>query len=303
MLRPMENTFTGSRVDRMGTERKDAALLERLFRQPGTLLLPVTGDDHHVHGDGDATRVLLLPRVEAPALAAALDDGGVAVLLGRLDGVAVIAVEAEPSLLPPDRLVRRAGLRALAANLPVPEAALLAQARGYLHWRRAHRHCSRCGALTAPTEGGTVLHCIACDAHHFPRTDAAVIMLVRHRSRALLARATRFEHRMLSTLAGFVEPGESLEEAVRREVAEECGIAVDAVRYHSSQPWPFPASIMLGFNADAAHDRVRIDDDEISEAAFLDRRIVRDRAAHGFDIPPPLSIARRLIDDWMAEDA
>ena len=180
---------------------------------------------------------------------------------------------------------------------------MLAHARALLNWRRTQRFCGRCGQRCDPIEGGTVVQCSQCGTHHFPRTDPAVIMRVTHDGgrgeRILLARATRFEGRMFSVLAGFVEPGESLEEAVAREVLEEGGIRFGGIHYHSSQRWPFPGSVMLGFVARAADDRITTDPDEIAEAAFFTRDEVRARAANGWDIPPPLSIARQMIDDWM----
>jgi NAD+ diphosphatase len=152
------------------------------------------------------------------------------------------------------------------------------------------------------------MRCTNCDTPHFPRTDPAVIMLVTHRDadgseRALLARNARFvERRVFSTLAGFVEPGESLEETVVREVAEECGVRVTRVRYHSSQPWPFPASIMLGFVAETADATITIDGTEIVEAGFFTRAEIRAHDQHGFALPPRMSIARRLIEDWCGEE-
>jgi NAD+ diphosphatase len=143
--------------------------------------------------------------------------------------------------------------------------------------------------------------CTACGASHFPRTDPAVIMLVHRGDRALLGQSRRFPAiTMYSTLAGFVEPGESLEEAVAREVKEEAGVTVGSVHYHSSQPWPFPASIMLGFYAEAASEAISIDPAELQDARWFTRAEIRDHASHGFSLPRLDSIARRLIEDWVA---
>ena len=143
--------------------------------------------------------------------------------------------------------------------------------------------------------------CTVCGAQHFPRTDPAVIMLVHRGDRVLLGHSARFpKATMYSTLAGFVEPGESLEEAVAREVLEESSVQVGAVRYHSSQPWPFPASIMLGFYARAVTEDIVIDLAELTDARWFTRAEVRDCDAHGFMLPGGDSIARRLIDDWAA---
>jgi NAD+ diphosphatase len=143
--------------------------------------------------------------------------------------------------------------------------------------------------------------CTGCGAQHFPRTDPAVIMLVVRADSCLLGHSHRFPNvTMYSTLAGFVEPGESLEEAVRREVKEEAGIDVGRVLYHSSQPWPFPSSIMLGFHAEGLTEEIRIDPDELKDARWFSRDQLRNHEALGFSLPRADSIARRLIEDWLA---
>ncbi len=155
-----------------------------------------------------------------------------------------------------------------------------------MHWRSRHRFCGVCGAACEPHSAGNVMACTGCKTHHFPRTDPAVIMLVTRGDRALLGHSQRFPNSaMYSTLAGFVEPGESLEEAVAREVLEESGIRVGAVRYHSSQPWPFPASIMLGFYAEALTEEITIDPHELTDARWFSRDQMRDPTAHGFALP------------------
>ena len=169
-----------------------------------------------------------------------------------------------------------------------------------MHWRARHRFCGVCGGICEAAIAGHVMDCTACERAAFPRTDPAVIMLV-HRGDGpagplhALPRAT-----MYSTLAGFVEPGESLEEAVRREVLEEVGVAVGEVHYHSSQPWPFPANIMLGFYAEGLTEEITIDPEELQDARWFTRDQIRNHEAHGFQLPRADSIARRLIEDWMA---
>jgi NAD+ diphosphatase len=192
-------------------------------------------------------------------------------------------------------------LRAAAPMLGGPDAALLAYAKGLTHWHSRHRFCGVCGHATRSEEAGHVRRCTdpACATSHFPRTDPAVIMLVTDGERCLLGRQAAWQKGMYSTLAGFVEPGESLEEAVAREVFEEAGVRVGRVHYHSSQPWPFPASLMIGFHAEASDPRIVLDDDELTDARWFTRAQVRAPAAHGFTIPGPDSIARRLIDDWV----
>ena len=199
--------------------------------------------------------------------------------------------------LPPGVQGRFEDLRRIGGLLPAQDAAILAHARGLMHWRTRHRFCGVCGAHCVAAQAGHVMACSGCGAHHFPRTDPAVIMLVVHGDRALLGQPVRFrEVRMFSTLAGFVEPGETLEEAVAREVFEEAAIRVAHVRYHSSQPWPFPASIMLGFTAEAESNVIAVDPAELVDARWFTRAELD--SPEGFVLPPKLSIARRLIDDW-----
>jgi NAD+ diphosphatase len=150
-----------------------------------------------------------------------------------------------------------------------------------------------------PRSAGNAMSCPGCKAQHFPRTDPAVIMLVVRGDHCLLGHSARFPQKMYSTLAGFVEPGESLEEAVRREVMEESGVDVGRVIYHSSQPWPFPSSIMLGFHAEGLSEAITIDPEELQDARWFSRADLRNHEALGFGLPRADSIARRLIEDWL----
>ena len=204
-------------------------------------------------------------------------------------------------------------LRDVGWLLDAQEAALLAFARGLAYWNRHHRFCGRCGSATVIEQGGHMRRCSNkdCARMHFPRTDPAVIMLVEDRSnasrpRCLLARNSRFPRRMMSTLAGFVDPLESLEETVEREVFEECGIRVGEVSYQASQPWPFPSSIMLGFRAQALTHDIRIDGVEIEEAYWFEAAQLRRFGEWGdevgeFCLPRRDSIARYLVESWIRE--
>jgi NAD+ diphosphatase len=188
-------------------------------------------------------------------------------------------------------------------GVPRPEASVLAHARGLLHWRQRNKFCGVCGNACEVKSAGHAMQCTVCKTQHFPRTDPAVIMLVHRNGKALLGHSTRFPRAtMYSTLAGFVEPGETLEEAVRREVLEESGIVVGEVHYHSSQPWPFPGNIMLGFYAEGLTDEITIDPEELKDARWFSRDEMRNSEAHGFALPRVDSIARRLIEDWLAHD-
>jgi NAD+ diphosphatase len=185
---------------------------------------------------------------------------------------------------------------------PRGEGSLLAYARGLIYWHGRHRFCGVCGSPTLAFEGGHVRRCTnpACGSSHFPRTDPAVIMLVTDGDRALVGRQAVWPKGMHSTLAGFVEPGESLEAAVAREVFEEAGIEVDQVRYHSSQPWPFPCSIMLGFYARARTTEIKLDQLELEDARWVERDwLLAHQDDEDFRLPRLDSIARRLIEDWL----
>jgi NAD+ diphosphatase len=207
----------------------------------------------------------------------------------------------EPLPLLPEGMGTFTDLRQVAGLLPPGEASVLAHARGMMHWRTKHRFCGVCGAPCTPRSAGHAMACTACNAQHFPRTDPAVIMLVVRGDSCLLGHSQRFPNTtMYSTLAGFVEPGESLEEAVRREVQEETNVRVGQVRYHSSQPWPFPSSIMLGFHAEGLSEEITIDPEELRDARWFSRDDLRNHQQLGFSLPRVDSIARRLIEDWLA---
>ena len=193
------------------------------------------------------------------------------------------------------------GLRRVGPLLEGFSAGLLAFARSMVHWHQQHTHCGKCGNLTAMEEAGFLRRCTSeeCDRLHFPRTDPAVIVLVTNGNRALLGRQAKWDKTWYSVLAGFVEPGESLEQAVRREVKEEAGIDVGEVRYDSSQPWPFPSSLMIGFIADATSDQIEIGDDELEDARWFTRDEIDAALEVGeLRLSPRTSISRHLIETW-----
>ncbi len=254
-----------------------------------------------------ATSDGVLVRGAAPALVALADIPGEIepVLLGvDVAGRAVFAVDPGSAVaagLRDDAELR--GLRDIAAQATQADGGLLAHATGLLNWHRSHRFCARCGAPTALAEGGHVRACPRCGALHHPRTDPVVIMLVHEEDeRVLLGRQAAWPPGVYSALAGFVEPGESLEEAVAREVGEETGVVVGDVRYRSSQPWPFPTSLMLGFEARYVGGDAIVLDGELEDVRWFTRDELQRaaRAEGGLVLPRPLAIARRLIDGWLA---
>src|SRR6185503_9944654 len=195
----------------------------------------------------------------------------------------------------------RRGLRDLAPVLSQAEGGMVAHAVGMLNWHRRHRFCANCGAPTVAREAGYVRVCPVCGAEHHPRTDPVVIMLVTDGDRALLGRQAPWPTGRYSALAGFVEPGESLEEAVAREVREEAGVELGQPQYIASQPWPFPSSLMLGFSAPWISGEPVIGDEELEDARWFTREQVRDAVSERgpLRLPPPLAIARRLLDGWL----
>ena len=297
------NAYTESPLDRAGKRREDAAWIAAALADDASLFVPVWRARNLMRGVAEgAPEAVLLSRAGAEAVRMA---GGPWAFLGLWEGRAVFAVDCsaadDPLPLLPAELGSFTDLRAVAGLLPPGEASVLAHARGLMHWRVRHRFCGVCGGACEPRSAGHAMVCTACGAQHFPRTDPAVIMLVVRGDRCLLGHSHRFPNTaMYSTLAGFVEPGESFEEAVRREVLEEAGIAVGEVRYHSSQPWPFPSSIMIGFHAEGLSEAITIDPEELRDARWFTRAELADPAAHGFQLPRADSIARRLIEDWLA---
>ncbi len=297
------NVYTGNPLDRADWRRTDEAWIERRRADPSSLWVPVWRARTLFRGLDEARPEAVLLTGEAAS--ALRMTGGPWAFLGLQDDTAVFAVDVssveDPLPLLPGGVARFEDLRMIGPGLAPTEAAILAHARGLMHWRGRHGFCGVCGGACEPRSAGHAMACTVCKAQHFPRTDPAVIMLVHRGDRVLLGHSQRFpKTTMYSTLAGFVEPGESLEEAVAREVLEESAIRVGNVRYHSSQPWPFPSSIMLGFYAEGLTEEITIDPNELRDARWFSRAELRDHDAHGFSLPRRDSIARRLIEDWMA---
>jgi len=278
-------------VDRDAATRDDPAALDALWEAAKVLVV----DAGQALLDG--LDLLLLDSTDAPE--------GDRFYLGLLDGQAYFAV---PAVLPRKLGTQVKGLRDVGAVLSDRDAGLMAHAVGLANWHAAHPRCPRCGAPTRSIKGGSVRVCEVDGSTHFPRTDPAVIVLITDGGeRAVLGRQAVWPPRRYSTLAGFVEPGESAEQAVVREVAEEAGIAVREVVYRDSQPWPFPASLMLGYRAVCDPGAEPLPQDgELEDAAWFTRDELRD--AGGWEggtgpvlLPPPVSIAYRLIMDWVNE--
>lgn len=295
------NFYTGG-LDRVSHLRKDEAWLAEALGDKSSRLVPVwRGLNLFARGDGAEPRALFLGPDAVRGLSAE------PVLLGRHEDHAYFAVDLSALEAPLDALGRPEtaefmDLRRVGPLLARQDGSVLAYARGVAYWASRHRFCGVCGAKTKAEEAGHVRRCTdpLCGAQHFPRTDPAVIMLVHDGDRCLLGRQKIWPVGMHSTLAGFVEPGESLEEAVAREVYEETKVTLDTVTYHSSQPWPFPASLMLGFHARARTTAIEVDHSELEDARWYEKSwLLGHEDDDGFRMPRRNSIARRLIEDWL----
>ena len=291
---PEAQVYVAKALDRAAHRRRDDAWLATARTDPASRILLLRDLLVAASGPDEA------PRLHAPTLGeygAPLPED--CVFLGERDGVAWFAHDAGTGDALAERLVE---LRSIALLLPGEDAALAAYARALAHWHRGHRYCGRCGGATVVSHAGHARLCPACGHETFPRTDPAVIVLVTHGDRCLLGRSPRFPPGMYSTLAGFVEPGESLEQTLRREVYEEVGVVLDEVAYRASQPWPFPQSLMLGFRATARTTELTIDRDEIEDARWLRRDELLDPERRPVRLPNRDSIARFLIEEWLTEE-
>jgi NAD+ diphosphatase len=299
---PTGVTFSGMTLDRASALRRDPQWLARLLRERGTRAVAASSDGVLLD-EGPATA---LPRFIMPGLE---PDQADPILLGLEEGHALFALDLdalEPAIRSPLLPGRRvAPLREAGAVLSQSEGGLAAYLVALLNWHRRHPHCSVCGALTAIGEGGLSRCCPACGAIHFPRTDPAVIVLVSDGDRVLLGRHREWPPAQYSILAGFVSPGESLEEAVAREVLEEAGIEVRDPVFVTSQPWPFPSSLMLGFKADSDGGEPTARDGELEDVRWFTRDEVGSALAvetTGLRLPPSVSISRLLVELWWSKD-
>lgn len=290
------NVFTGLALDRAAERRQDSPWLQTAWAGARLLVMDFEGRAA-LAPDADG-----LARIDAvdldPALAVAASFLG---LQGAQPWFALPAEAIEVGQR--GALGAWTGLREAAAQLPAFDAGLFAYAKALLLWQTRARFCGACGTPTALRRAGHSARCgnPDCRLEQFPRTDAAIIVLVTDGGRALIGRQASWPARRYSTLAGFVEPGESLEDAVRREVEEESGVKVGACRYHSSQPWPFPASLMVGFRAEAVDPTVRIGD-ELEDARWIEAGALLDAVeSNELRMPLPISVSFRLIADWLLE--
>lgn len=293
--RSLRNHFSGLALDRAELTRLSPEALQAAWPSARVIAVDFEG---RTPGDTSGPRLWL-----GHGLGEDMRD--VASFLGQNPGEdAFFALAAEQ--LPPGSIASDAewlDLRQAAALWPNFDSGLFAYAKALLLWQSRARHCGACGSATQLVRAGHCARCRNpdCAMQQFPRTDAAIIVLVHDDDRALLGRQRSWPNKRWSTLAGFVEPGESLEDAVRREVGEEAGVRVGSVSYHSSQPWPFPGALMVGFHASAANAAISVGDELEDARWFRDVDLVAAITSGEVRLPPLISISRRLIEDWLVE--
>ncbi|HJQ58487.1 MAG TPA: NAD(+) diphosphatase [Vineibacter sp.] len=303
MQRP-RNPYSSAEIDRASHERENDERMIELASSGAARFVPIDTEKNLVKTGGNPEAVFLQGMM-ARAVANQADHH---IFLGYVEGTPYFAIDVTGKDVPLKELGEFVDLRQVGALLFAREGSILAYARGMTYWHRRHKFCGICGSPTRMSKAGHERICTSegCKTQHFPRTDPAVIMLVHHGDRCLLGRGKHFPRGMHSTLAGFVEPGESFEDAVVREVYEEVKVRAKNVRYHSSQPWPFPASVMIGFHAEAESTEIDVNQSELEAARWMSRaelhpdNLPKDGS---FFMPRKDSIARRLIEDWLGHEA
>ena len=295
--------YTESRIERVAERRADTAWLNEQFNHAKAAAYVIGGELIVLKKTGGEVHDPDFTPAEVRALAPVTEQ----VFLGLFDdaarfGIGITQANAEKLKERPDLEIidlRSIAIRGMVAGDHLPP---LAEAKAMLHWHARHRFCSNCGAPTNLVEAGWKRACPKCKAEHFPRTDPVVIMLAIDGDKCLLGRAGRFAASMWSCLAGFVEPGESMEDAARRETLEEAGIVCGDVKYFRSQPWPFPMSLMIGCHARATSSKITVDREELEDARWFSREeiaaMMRREHPEGLTAPNPFAIAHHLLADW-----
>jgi NAD+ diphosphatase len=297
-MTPYHPGFSGSLLDRADPLRGDAVALATLLQHPQARLLQLQGFDPALTSDGALVWDALGDHARTDAGAAAL------VLLGLLDGIPhFVALQAHSAEAPLYRTPRTMQILSL---LGPQDMATYGTARSLIDWHGRHRFCGKCGAATLAHRAGWGRRCAVCDSEHFPRVDPVVIMLAEHGGRVLLGRQAGWPQGRYSALAGFLEPGETVEEAVARELFEEAGVRASAVHYVTSQAWPFPAQLMLACMAPVQSDVLQIATDELEDAVWVSREALRAALAGdttvGFLLPPAYAVAYSLLQHWAWPD-
>lgn len=296
--------FSGSPLNRASEKRTDQNWIGSKRRDSSSLILPMWKLEPMLLGSEKADPPAALGLVHPEVVDSIADPEAPCVFLGLDGDVAVFALDVTAAKDPANEgplggLGYFRDARVAAQMVSLTDAAIVAQAKAIIDWHQRHGFCPRCGAPTKLMDAGYRRLCGKCNSEHFPRVDPVVIMLAIHGEACLVGRGKLFPQGMFSALAGFIEPGETIEEAVRRELMEEASVKVGAVRYHATQPWPFPSSLMIGCFADAVDRDVKADQTELAEVRWIERRAARElvegKAVEGIRVPPPIAIAHHLI--------
>ncbi len=299
--------FAGSPLNRASEKRTDSNWIESKRRDPSSLILPLWRLEPFLLEPVKADAPAALGLMRSEIVDSLVNDDAPCIFLGLDGDIAVFALDVSTADDPGNR-GPLAGLgyfreaRSAAQTVSIRDAAIIAQAKAMIDWHQRHGFCPRCGAPTKMVDAGYRRLCGKCNAEHFPRVDPVVIMLATDGDGCLVGRGKQFPSGMFSALAGFVEPGETVEEAVRRELTEEASVEVGEVTYYATQPWPFPSSLMIGCFAKAKSREVKADENEIAELRWLERDLVQDlitgKRRDGIRLPPPIAIAHHLIKSW-----
>jgi len=304
--------FSGSPLNRASEKRTDSNWIESKRRDPSSLILPMRRLEPFLLGAENADPPIQLGMVRTEIADSLTSADAPCIFLGLDGDTAVFALDVTQA--DDAQIGRLTGLgyfrdaRVAGQMVSLEHAAIIAQAKALIDWHQRHGFCPRCGAPTKVMDAGYRRLCgtLKCNSEHFPRVDPVVIMLATHGEACLVGRGKQFPPGMFSALAGFVEPGETIEEAVRRELMEEASVKVGEVTYYATQPWPFPSSLMIGCFAKAENRDVKADETELAEVRWLERKVARElldgKQVDGIRVPPPIAIAYHLIRTWALSD-
>jgi NAD+ diphosphatase len=303
--------FSGNPLNRASEKRPDTEWVAAKRHDPNSLVIPMWKLQPFLLGS-EKSRGPLEAGFLMPGLCEKLAAADAPCIFLGLEGeralfaLDISAAQDPANIGPLEGLGHFRDMRSAAMLLPAKDTAILGQAKALIDWHQRHGFCPKCGAPTTLADAGYKRICTNCGTEHFPRTDPVVIMLATHGDACLVGRGKQFPPGMFSALAGFIEPGETIEEAVRRELMEEAGVKTGAVTYYATQPWPFPSSLMIGCFAEAENREIKVDESEIAEAIWLERSKARALTAgervEGLWVPPSIAIAHHLIKTWAEKD-